>query len=87
MKMITSAHTEAGLDVPILRSPLEFAPVVVGDDCDLGVGAILLPGTILGRGVQVGAGAVVKGAFPDFSVIAGVPARVIRIRDDGGGAA
>ncbi|MCA9548273.1 MAG: acyltransferase, partial [Myxococcales bacterium] len=59
VKILTSFHGEAGRAVPILDSPLEFAPVVVGDDCDLGVGSVLLPGVTLGRGVQVGAGAVV----------------------------
>jgi acetyltransferase-like isoleucine patch superfamily enzyme len=82
VRIITSYHVEGGRGTPILRSPIEFEPVVVGDDCDLGVGSILLPGTVLGRGVQVGAGAVVKGQFPDFSVVVGVPARVLRMRDD-----
>lgn len=81
VKIITSTHREAGREVPILRSPVEFAPVFIGDDCDLGVNAVVLPGTRLGRGVQVGAGAVVKGTFPDYSVVAGVPARVLRMRD------
>jgi acetyltransferase-like isoleucine patch superfamily enzyme len=81
VKIITSYHVEAGVDVPILHSPVEFEAVIVGDGCDLGVGSVLLPGTRLGRGVQVGAGAVVKGEFPDFCVVAGVPARVLRMRD------
>jgi virginiamycin A acetyltransferase len=54
--------------------------VVIGDGSDVGLGAILLPGAQLGDGVLVGAGAVVKGDFPDYSVIAGVPARVLRMR-------
>ena len=40
----------------------------------------LMPGTKLGAGVLVGAGAVVKGEFPDYAVVAGVPARVLRSR-------
>lgn len=80
VRIITSAHAEAGCDVPILHSPLEFAPVTVGDDCDLGVNSVLLPGTVLGKGVQVGAGAVVKGEFPDYAVVAGVPAKILRLR-------
>jgi acetyltransferase-like isoleucine patch superfamily enzyme len=82
VKIITSTHDEEGRDVPILHSRICFAPVVIGDDCDLGVGSIILPGTVLGKGVQVGAGAVAKGTFEDYSVIAGVPARVIRTRPE-----
>jgi acetyltransferase-like isoleucine patch superfamily enzyme len=39
---------------------------------------VVLPGTVLGRNVVVGAGAVVRGTFPDHCVIAGVPARIVR---------
>ena len=42
-----------------MKGALEFAPVVLEDGCDLGVGAIILPGVTVGKGAQVGAGAVV----------------------------
>jgi acetyltransferase-like isoleucine patch superfamily enzyme len=80
VRIITSRHAEAGRDTPILHSPLTFAPVAIGDDADLGIGSIVLPGVTIGRGVQVGAGAVVIRDLPDYAVAAGVPARVIRIR-------
>jgi len=60
------------------REGIRQAPVVVGDDCWLGAGAILLPGTVLGDNVVVAAGAVVTGSFGPGLVIGGVPARVIR---------
>jgi serine acetyltransferase len=53
-------------------------PVHIGTGSWLGTGVVVLPGTELGRNVVVGAGAVVRGVFPDHSVIAGVPARVVR---------
>jgi len=53
-------------------------PVRIGSGSWIGTGAVVLPGTELGRNVVVGAGAVVSGVFPDHSVIAGVPARVVR---------
>jgi acetyltransferase-like isoleucine patch superfamily enzyme len=82
VKILTSFHDEAGRDVPILASPLTFEAVVVEDDCDLGVGAILLPGVRVGRGAQVGAGAVVTRDVPPYAVVAGNPARVLRIRPE-----
>lgn len=53
-------------------------PVVIGDDVWIGAGAILLPGIMLGEGSIVGAGAVVAQDVPPWTVVAGVPARVIR---------
>ncbi len=53
-------------------------PVLIGAGSWLGTGVVILPGTELGRNVVVGAGAVVRGSFPDHCVIAGVPARVVR---------
>ena len=53
-------------------------PVTIGSGSWLGTGAVILPGTELGRNVVVGAGAVVRGTFPDRCVIAGVPARSVR---------
>lgn len=82
VRILTSSHEDAGPDLPIMDGSIRFAEVVVGDGCDLGVGSILLPGVRLGRGVQVGAGAVVAEDLPDFSVAAGVPARVLRFRGD-----
>jgi acetyltransferase-like isoleucine patch superfamily enzyme len=80
--ILTSKHDETPRGTPLIFGKLELEPVEIGDGCDIGLGAILLPGTRLGSGVLVGAGAVVKGEFPDDAVIAGVPARVIRVRGD-----
>ena len=80
VKVITSMHEEAGRATPILRSPIAFAEVVIEDDADLGVGAIVLPGIRIGRGAQVGAGAVVTRDVPPYAVVAGNPARVLRER-------
>ncbi|MCZ7683701.1 MAG: acyltransferase [Sandaracinaceae bacterium] len=80
VKIITSFHAEAGRAVPILHAPIEFAPVVIEDDADLGVGAIVLPGVTVGRGAQVGAGAVVTRDVPAYAIVAGSPARILRER-------
>jgi acetyltransferase-like isoleucine patch superfamily enzyme len=78
--MLTSTHQETAPPDAVLDAPLMFAPIEIGPGCDIGVGAILLPGAKLGNGVQIGAGAVVTGDVPDGSVAAGVPARVLRER-------
>ncbi|HSN84841.1 MAG TPA: acyltransferase [Polyangiales bacterium] len=80
VRIITSFHREAGRDVPILNAPIELAPVVIEDDCDLGVGVVVLPGVRIGKGSQIGAGAVVTDDVPPYSVAVGVPAKVRRER-------
>ncbi|QFG23116.1 acyltransferase [Actinomadura sp. WMMB 499] len=74
-------HSYADLGVPIGRQWPENNPVVIGDGCWIGTGAVVLPGTRLGRNVAVAGGAVVRGKFPDHSVIGGVPAKVLRSHD------
>jgi acetyltransferase-like isoleucine patch superfamily enzyme len=84
VKIISSFHGEEGIEIPIMAGKIVFAAVSIGDGSDLGVGSIVLPGVTIGRGCQIGAGAVVTKDVPDFAVVAGVPARVIRSRKDGG---
>ena len=53
-------------------------PVVIGDDVWIGANAVILPGVTIGRHVVVAAGAVVTKDVPSFSLVAGVPAKVIK---------
>lgn len=53
---------------------------VIGHDVWIGHGALILPGVTLGKGVIVGAGAVVARDVPDYAILAGNPARVLRLR-------
>lgn len=54
--------------------------VIVGDDCWLGSNAVILPGVTLATGTVVGANAVVTKNFPAYSIVAGVPAKLIGSR-------
>jgi acetyltransferase-like isoleucine patch superfamily enzyme len=82
VKILTSQHAGDDVRLPVLYTQLDFAPVVIEDGADIGVGSILLPGVRIGEGAIVGAGAVVTHAVPAFTVTAGVPAKVIRHRGD-----
>ncbi len=86
VKILTSTHRDDDRDRPVLFGDLTFAPVVVNDGCDLGIGTILLPGVTIGEGAIVGAGSVVTREIPPYEVWAGTPARRLRRRtntDDG----
>ena len=72
----TSNHP---LDPRLRRESLGYAsPVVIGDDVWIGANAVILPGVTLGNNVIVAAGAVVTHDVPDNTMVAGVPARVLR---------
>jgi acetyltransferase-like isoleucine patch superfamily enzyme len=79
-RVLGSTHTALPIDVPIIQTDLEIKPVRIEAWADVGTGAIILPGVTVGRGSIVGAGAVVTTDVPPFTVVAGVPARVIRSR-------
>ncbi len=51
--------------------------VVIGEYTFIGTSSVILPGTNLGKGCIVGAGSVLKGDFPDYSVIVGNPAKIV----------
>jgi acetyltransferase-like isoleucine patch superfamily enzyme len=80
VKIFTSWHIEEGRGKPILHSKIEFAPVMVEDDVDLGIGTTVMPGVTIGRGAQIGAGAVITRDVPAYEVWIGVPARKLRDR-------
>lgn len=67
---------------PIVRNgtqgPETGKEIHIGEDCWIGGGATILPGVTVGRGCVVGAGSVVTKNVPDFHVVAGNPAKILR---------
>ena len=57
------------------------AAVIIEDDVWIGAGVVVLPGVRVGRGSIIGAGAVVTADVPAYNVVAGVPARTLRVLD------
>ena len=73
-------HGTERLDIPMNRQPGALTPVVIGPDAWVGTGATILAD--VARGTVVAAGAVVTRSFADYSVLAGVPARLVRRRGE-----
>lgn len=78
--MVTASTYRYNDGTPVTAQAMDEADIVIGSDCWIGRGAILLAGSRLGRGVIVGAHSVVRDSFPDNAVIAGAPARVVSRR-------
>lgn len=62
------------------KLPENDAPVVIEDDVWCGANVTILKGVTIGRGSVVAAGAVVTSSFPPYSIIGGVPAKLIKMR-------
>ena len=76
---IDHEYTEIG--VPALQQAIDVKRTRIGDNCFIGAGAKIQAGTRLGNHYIVGTNAVVRGTFPDYCVIAGVPARILKRRE------
>ena len=75
VKMITGSHD---IDDPDYTA--DFKPIHIGHHCWIGTGAIVLQNVRIGDGAVVAAGAVVTKDVPAYTVVGGIPARVIRER-------
>jgi acetyltransferase-like isoleucine patch superfamily enzyme len=79
-KVLGSVHTGIPEAEPIITTGLVIKPVRVGFGADVGMNASILPGVQIGAHSIVGAGAVVTHDVPEYAIVAGVPARVVRDR-------
>ncbi|KZL75050.1 acetyltransferase [Colletotrichum tofieldiae] len=66
-------HVRNGTSGPELGKP-----ILIGEDCWLAAGVTILPGVTIGKGCTVGASSVVTKDVPDYHVVAGNPARIIK---------
>lgn len=71
-------HNYSEIDVNIRRQDYIIKNTEIGENCMIGIGSIILAGTKLGTQNIVAANSVVRGTFPDYCVIAGSPAKIIK---------
>ena len=77
----TSGHKTDRIDIPMrLQGGTEVEPVTIGNDVWIGRRVMIMPGVSIGNGCVIGAGAVVTRDVPDYCVVAGVPARIVKER-------
>ena len=75
--LVTSSHPNASRIRDV--APVSRGPIVIEDDVWIGANAVILPGVRLGRGAVVGANSVVSRDVAPLTVVAGQPAREIRV--------
>lgn len=79
----TSGHKFDRTDIPMMeQGSTDTEPVTIGDDVWIGRRAIIMPGVKIGCGCVIGAGAVVTKDVPDYGVVGGVPAKIIKMRTE-----
>jgi acetyltransferase-like isoleucine patch superfamily enzyme len=73
-------HEFDRIDIPIREQGTTRQGITIEDDVWVGSNAIFLDGAHVGRGSVIGAGSVVRGSIPPYSIAVGVPAKVVRSR-------
>lgn len=74
-------HVYEDISVNVLKQKDRYVETYIGEDSFIGFGAAINAGSVLGKHCIVGANAYVSGEFPDYSVIAGNPAKVVKRYD------
>jgi acetyltransferase-like isoleucine patch superfamily enzyme len=80
VNLLAENHNFDRTDVPMKEQGVTRSTIVIEDDCWLGANSSVLAGVRIGRGSIVATGAVVTKDVPPYSIVGGVPARVIRSR-------
>lgn len=78
--IIAANHNFVSKDIPICFQGNNAKGITIEDDVWLGHGCSILDGVTIGRGAIIGAGSVINKSVPPFTIVAGVPAKVIRTR-------
>jgi len=78
--LLTANHQYDDWKIPVIHQGITKAPIVIEDNVWLGVNVVVLPGVTIGKGTIVAAGAVVSKDVPPYSIVGGVPAKVIKSR-------
>jgi len=80
--IMSESHNTKERDIPFKCQGMLYKPVVIGEDTWIGAKATIMPGVTIGNKVVVGANSVVTKDVPDYAVVVGSPARIIKYRGE-----
>ena len=78
--ILTTNHNFNRLDIPMWSQGCTSGPVVIGNDVWIGQRVMIMPGVSIGNGCILAAGAVVTKDVPDYAIVGGVPAKILKYR-------
>lgn len=81
VKLFAENHNFGDLEVPIYLQGATQNGIEIGEDCWIGSNAVILDGVHIGKKVVVAAGAVVNKNIPDYAIVGGIPAKVLKMRN------
>lgn len=71
-------HLHTIPNLPVLQQDIEIREVYIGENSTIYSNVVILPGTTIGKNTIIGANSVVSGIFPDYCVIVGAPAKIVK---------
>lgn len=82
IKIYSKNHRFDSLDIPIQNQGEVSHKTVIGNDVWIGANVIILPGKIIGNHAVLAAGAIITHDVPDFAIVGGNPARILKFRHE-----
>ncbi|MBI5557979.1 MAG: acyltransferase [Deltaproteobacteria bacterium] len=76
-------HVFSSTGIPMMEQGVDVSPVTIEDDVWIGHGAVILRGVTLGKGSIIAASAVVTKDVSPYSIVGGIPAKIIGSRSYG----
>ena len=73
-------HNYDNLDIPMIEQGIVTSPVIINEDVWIGHGAVITRGVNIGKGAIIAANAVVTKDVPEYAIMGGVPAKLIKYR-------
>lgn len=82
VSIMSETHVTADRDIPFKNQGMEYKPVKIGNDVWIGAKVTIMAGVTIGNKAIIGANSVVTRDVPDYAVVVGAPARVIKYRGE-----
>lgn len=82
VQIFSENHNFSNLSLTIKAQGITKQAVVIGNNCWIGAGASILAGVTIGDGCVIAAGSVVNKSVPENTIVAGVPAKVVKSREE-----